>query len=75
MSTVIYFQNEAYTCSVNASSVSWTHTVTIKTVYDKFLCKNKGPSLCLMISYLRLVNGKMCFSLPFASSLSHCHSH
>jgi len=33
-----------YTCSVNASSVSWTCRVKPRlTAYDKLLCKNKGP--------------------------------
>jgi len=43
-----------YTCSVNASSVSWTSTLKLNiTVYDKLLCKKQGSinSVCMMISY------------------------
>ena len=59
---------DPYTCSVNASSVSWTSTWKPSlTVYDKLRCKNKGPR-CLMISYLWVANGKCGVFIP---SFSH----
>jgi len=41
-SSVINLQKQAYTCSVNASSVSWTSRVIPSlTVYHKLLCKTR----------------------------------
>ena len=69
----------AYTCTVNASSVSRTcrvkSNIAVCRLYDKLLCKNKGP---LTVSGgLWVVNGIMWsfHSHPFPSSHSHFHSH
>jgi len=73
---VINLQNISLTCSVNASSVSWTSRLKPSvTVYDKLVCRNKGP---LTVSDNQLsVGGKwenVQFSFtPFPSSRSHSH--